>query len=196
MSTRPRHNPLSARQIESSGGKNTVDTDSFTAIVQRTEIESGENPKGFSEGELHADSNPSTVAASKTAASNSNNKPARVRCLKGIAIGAGKIPTLGPLGPSWLVGVIACSQQLTKFPVQSAMMGIRDVSWLDLVGLAIAVTLLEVAIRGVGATVGKGRRSHWRVAPRFRPILGLAGLGLLVLVTAHFLTRFNLLPHR
>ena len=73
---------------------------------------------------------------------------------------------------------------------------IREISWLDIVGLAIAVTLVEAAIRGVGVTVGNGRRSYWRVAPRFRPILGLAGIGLLVLVTADFLTRFNMIPHR
>ena len=75
-------------------------------------------------------------------------------------------------------------------------MNIREVSWLDIVGIAIAATLLEAAIRGIGVTVGKGRRSYWRVAPRFRPILGLAGLGLLVLVTADFLTRFSLFSLR
>ena len=75
-------------------------------------------------------------------------------------------------------------------------MSISDVSWLDFVGLAIAVTLLESAITGVGVTVLKGHRNNWRVAPRFRPILGLAGLGLLLFVTADFLTRVNLLPRR
>ena len=73
---------------------------------------------------------------------------------------------------------------------------IREVSWLDIVGSAIAATLLEAAIRSVGVTVGKGRRTYWRLAPRFRPILGLAGLGLLVLVTADFLTRFSLFSLR
>ena len=75
-------------------------------------------------------------------------------------------------------------------------MTIREVSWLDFVGLAVAVTLLEAAISGVGVTVGKGRSSYWRVAPKFRPILGLTGVGLLVLVAADVLTRFNLLPRR
>jgi hypothetical protein len=75
-------------------------------------------------------------------------------------------------------------------------MNIREVSWLDIVGSAIAATLLEAAIRSVGVTVGKGRRTYWRLAPRFRPILGLAGLGLLVLVTADFLTRFSLFSLR
>jgi hypothetical protein len=75
-------------------------------------------------------------------------------------------------------------------------MSIGEISWLDFVGLAVAVTLLEAAIRGVGVTVLKGHRNNWRVAPRFRPILGLAGVGLLVLVTADVLTRFSLLPRR
>jgi hypothetical protein len=75
-------------------------------------------------------------------------------------------------------------------------MHILGVSWLDIIGLAIAVSLLEAAITGIGVTSGRGNRSYWRVAPRFRPILGLAGLGLLVLVAADFLTRFNLFPRR
>ena len=75
-------------------------------------------------------------------------------------------------------------------------MSIGEISWLDFVGFAIAVTLLEAAIRGVGVTVLKGHRNNWQVAPRFRPILGLAGVGLLVLVAADVLTRFKLLPRR
>jgi hypothetical protein len=75
-------------------------------------------------------------------------------------------------------------------------MTIREVSWLDFVGLAVAVTLLDAAIRGVGVTGGKGRSRYWRVAPKFRPILGLTGVGLLVLVAADVLTRFNLLSRR
>jgi hypothetical protein len=71
-----------------------------------------------------------------------------------------------------------------------------EISWMDFAGLAVAVTLLEAAIRGVGVTVLKGHSNNWRVAPRFRPILGLAGVGLLVLVAADILTRFNLLPRR
>jgi hypothetical protein len=71
-------------------------------------------------------------------------------------------------------------------------MHIRDASWLDFVGLALAITFLEAAIRGVGVTRGR----YWQVAPRFRPIVGLAGVGLLVLVVADVLTRFNLLSGR
>jgi hypothetical protein len=63
--------------------------------------------------------------------------------------------------------------------------------WILLV-LALALSFLEAAIWGVGVTKGH----HWRVAPRFRPILGLAGVGLLVLVAADVLTKFNLLPRR
>ena len=71
-----------------------------------------------------------------------------------------------------------------------------EASWLDFVGLALAISLLEAAIRGVGVTHGRGRRRYWQVAPRFRPILGLAGVGLLVLVAADVLTKFNLLHRR
>jgi len=44
---------------------------------------------------------------------------------------------------------------------------------------------LEAAVRGVGVTRGR----NWRVAPRFRPILGLTGVGLLVLVAADVLVK-------
>ena len=71
-------------------------------------------------------------------------------------------------------------------------MRISEASWLDFIGLALAISFLEAAIRGVGVTRGR----NWRVAPRFRPILGLAGVGLLLLVAADVLTRFNLLPRR
>ena len=69
-------------------------------------------------------------------------------------------------------------------------MWIWGASLLDFVGLALAVSFLEAAIRGVGVTKGR----NWRVSPEFRPILGLAGIGLLVLVAVDVLTRFNLLP--
>ena len=92
---------------------------------------------------------------------------------------------------------IAWLRQLTNFPrYNAATMRIGEVSWLDFVGLAVALTLLESAITGVGVTVLKGHRNNWRVAPKFRPILGLTGVGLLVLVAADVLTRFNLLPRR
>jgi hypothetical protein len=75
-------------------------------------------------------------------------------------------------------------------------MRIWEATWLDFIGLALAISFLEAAITDVGVTHGRGRRSYWRVAPRFRPILGLAGVGLLVLVAADVLTRFNRLPGR
>ena len=92
---------------------------------------------------------------------------------------------------------IAWFRPLTNFPrYNAATMSIGEISWLDFVGFALTVTLLEAAMRGVGTTVLKGHRNNWQVARRFRPILGLAGMGLLVLVAAHVLTRFNLLPRR
>jgi hypothetical protein len=75
-------------------------------------------------------------------------------------------------------------------------MSIGEIAWLDFVAFAVVATLLEAAIRGVGTTVSKGQCNNWQVAPRFRPILGLAGIGLLVLVAADVLARFNLLPRR
>jgi hypothetical protein len=45
--------------------------------------------------------------------------------------------------------------------------------WLGFVGLALAISFLEAATRGAGVT----RERNWRVAPKFRPILGLAGVG-------------------
>jgi hypothetical protein len=75
-------------------------------------------------------------------------------------------------------------------------MEITGASWLDFIGLAMSATLLEAAITGRGVTGGRGRRSYWQVAPRFRPIVGLTGLGVLVLVAADFLARFNLFPRK
>ena len=73
-------------------------------------------------------------------------------------------------------------------------MQMQEIGWLDIAGLAFAITLLEAAIRGVGVTTLRGSRNYWRVAPGFRPILGLAGVGLLILVTVDFLARFDLFP--
>ena len=47
--------------------------------------------------------------------------------------------------------------------------------WLDIVGLTIAVTLLEAAFYGRGRTVAHGRASYWQVAPWLRPVLGVVG---------------------
>jgi hypothetical protein len=62
--------------------------------------------------------------------------------------------------------------------------------WLDIIGLTIAVTLLEAAFYGRGRTVAHGRESYWQVAPWLRPLLGIVGLGLLGLVLVSFLGRF------
>ena len=61
--------------------------------------------------------------------------------------------------------------------------------WLDIIGLALAVSLLEAAILDRGRTHGKGRLRYWRVAPWLRPILGMVVLGLVVV---HFLRTFYL----
>jgi hypothetical protein len=64
--------------------------------------------------------------------------------------------------------------------------------WLDIIGLAIAVSLLEAAVLGQGRTHGKGRVSYWRVAPWLRPILAVVGMMLLGLVVVHYLRTFYL----
>ena len=64
--------------------------------------------------------------------------------------------------------------------------------WLDIIGLATSVSLLEAAVLGRGRTPGKGRVSYRRVAPSLRPILAVVGMVLLVLVlvVVHFLRTF------
>jgi hypothetical protein len=69
-----------------------------------------------------------------------------------------------------------------------------DSVWLDIIGLAAAVSLLEAAIFGKGRTHGRGRISYWPVAFWLRPILGIVGLGLLAVVAVHFLKSFYLSP--
>jgi hypothetical protein len=75
-----------------------------------------------------------------------------------------------------------------------ALLVSSDAVWLDILGLVTAVSLLEAALAGRGRTVAHGRTSHWRVAPWLRPILGIAGLGLLGLVVVHFLRTFYFVP--
>jgi hypothetical protein len=65
-----------------------------------------------------------------------------------------------------------------------------DSVWLDIVGLALAVTFLEAAFYGRGRTVLRGHVNYWHVTPWLRPILGIVGFGLLGFVVVHFLRRF------
>lgn len=62
--------------------------------------------------------------------------------------------------------------------------------WLDIIGLATAVTFLEAAVTGRGRTVLHGHASHWQVALWFRPVLGIVGFVLLGLVALDFVRRF------
>lgn len=62
--------------------------------------------------------------------------------------------------------------------------------WVNVIGLAIAVTLLEAALAGRGRTILRGRESYWHVAPWLRPILSILGVGLLGLVLVNFFLRF------
>lgn len=67
-----------------------------------------------------------------------------------------------------------------------------EVVWLDIIGLATGVSMLEAAAYGRGRTVGKGRVSSWLVPAWLRPVLVIVGLGLLTLEAAHFLWTFYL----
>ena len=62
--------------------------------------------------------------------------------------------------------------------------------WLDIVGLALAVTFLEASFFGRGRTVLRGHVNYWQVAPWLRPVLAIVGLGLLGFVLVDFLRRF------
>lgn len=59
--------------------------------------------------------------------------------------------------------------------------------WLDIICLAVAVTLLEGALTGRGTTRGR----HWPVSPRLRPLFAIVGFGLLAFVVVDFLRRFS-----
>jgi hypothetical protein len=63
--------------------------------------------------------------------------------------------------------------------------------WVDFFGFAAALTCLEAAITGTGRTTHKGHVNLWSVSPRLRPILGVAGIGLLIFVAVDLLKRFG-----
>jgi len=69
-------------------------------------------------------------------------------------------------------------------------LGVGNIVWLDIVGLATAISLLEAAFYGRGRTVLRGHVNYWQVAPWLRPVLGIVGFALLALVVVHFLRRF------
>ena len=66
----------------------------------------------------------------------------------------------------------------------------RQSIWVDVIGLAIAVTLLEAALAGRGRTIAHGRTSYWHVAPWLRPMVAIIGFVLLALVLINVLMRF------
>jgi hypothetical protein len=74
----------------------------------------------------------------------------------------------------------------------AAWLGGGDNVWLDIIGLAVALSLMEAAVLGRGRTVGRGRVTYWQVAPWLRPILGVVGIVLLGLIVVHFLRTFYL----
>ena len=59
--------------------------------------------------------------------------------------------------------------------------------WLDIICLAVAVTLLEGAVTGRGTTRGR----HWPVSLRLRPLFGIVGFGLLAFVVVDFFRRIS-----
>ena len=77
--------------------------------------------------------------------------------------------------------------RMTSF---ATWLGVGNIVWLDIVGLATAISLLEAAFYGRGRTVLRGHVNYWQVAPWLRPVLGIVGFALLALVVVHFLRRF------
>jgi len=59
--------------------------------------------------------------------------------------------------------------------------------WLDILSLAVAVTLIEGAATGRGTTRGR----HWPVSMRLRPLFAIAGFGLLAFVVVDFFQRLS-----
>jgi hypothetical protein len=59
--------------------------------------------------------------------------------------------------------------------------------WLDIICLAIAVTLLEGAVTGRGTTRGR----PWPVSLRLRPLFAVVGFGLLAFAIVDFFRRFS-----
>jgi hypothetical protein len=62
-----------------------------------------------------------------------------------------------------------------------------NIVWLDIICLAVAVTLLEGAVTGRGTTRGR----HWPVSLRLRPLFAIVGFGLLAFAIADFFRRFS-----
>ena len=58
---------------------------------------------------------------------------------------------------------------------------------LDIICLAVAVTLLEGAVTGRGTTRGR----YWPVSPRLRPLFAIVGFGLLAFVVFDLIRRFS-----
>jgi hypothetical protein len=71
-------------------------------------------------------------------------------------------------------------------------LGGGNIVWLDIIGLATGVSLLEAAFYGRGRTVLRGHVNHWQVAPLLRPVLGIVGMVLLGLVVVHSLGTLHL----
>jgi hypothetical protein len=59
--------------------------------------------------------------------------------------------------------------------------------WLDIICLAVAVTLLESAVTGRGTTRGR----QWGLSLRLRPLFAIVGFALLAFVVVDFLRRFS-----
>jgi hypothetical protein len=62
-----------------------------------------------------------------------------------------------------------------------------NIVWLDIICLAVAVTLLEGAVTGRGTTRGR----HWPVYLRLRPLFAIVGFALLAFVVVDVLRRFS-----
>jgi hypothetical protein len=75
--------------------------------------------------------------------------------------------------------------------IKGAMMSIlSNRLWLEIIGLALGVSLLESAVTG---KMRKPRTHHyWPVPLRLRPVFGIVGLGLTAFALVDFFQRFKL----
>ena len=65
-----------------------------------------------------------------------------------------------------------------------------DRLWLEIIGLALGVSLMEGAVTG---KMRKGRtRYYWPVPLRLRPVFGIVGFGLVTFALVDFFQRIKL----
>lgn len=70
-------------------------------------------------------------------------------------------------------------------------MNISAATWIDIVCLAVSVSMFEMALTGKGRTSGRGAAHYFPVTLWLRPILGFIGFVLFAFALIHFFHRLN-----